>query len=1334
MTLDEIKQALQPCFLGTVFTGPDTLFGSATLKSVFDTALPGAQLVIDGTLTETATDVVISGTGQGPFAGMQVTATFTPSGSDVALVATGTSAGDGDWAFAAAYPSLAGSVLADLTVLAGASLILTTITSSQHPAGLGFMGNVSVGGALLQAAKFVGSVPSLAFAGPITMAADAPVFTLVAPIAQPFTLGPLVSLALTANLDASKTPAVAIVTTVAVTVNGNATNLPAAIVFNGDPTLHLIVTAPGGASVAIADLVPLALGGALDALLPPVSQYDPTGAIALQTIDFAVVPTTPALTGVTFSLGSTKPWTIGSQFAVTDVAMELVVATTGGVSASGTISGDLQIGPGGSVCTLDASAALPDGSFSATLDPHGAKPSVSDLVTYLAGDFGLPAITVSSLDLALDPSKSTYSLTAGFSTDWTLNLGAFGLSISGASIALADTAGTPSGTVTGTLLLDKTNSFALTYAVPGGFKLFAQVPSISLSALVGALCSSFGAAPPSFDFTLTDSTILITEDSGNFTFNFGTQLDAYGSASLVVQNASGWGFAFGLLLDTTKLGSLPGLGLLAAFDSIFGLEEIAVVFGTLAESTFAFPKLSDFDNPKITAPAIASPAWNGTLVPGLNIYAMLDPANSAAFGWLCKLVGFTGQVAAVVTVPADPTTGTQLAAIVSGPVNSNMTLSGAFVAKLVGGLPVLSLIGTIPTTIAGSPVTFSIAVDFETNGVFVSGSTPDTIDFGPVQLGGLAIELGVDAAGVPSIGVAATIQVKTFDSSIAIFFNSAVPSQSLFAGAISDVTLDEVLGPIVGLAAGSVPQPVTDLLEQFSLQGTLTVSVPASLSTALDARDAAPVIAAFATAGITLNSNPANISILGGSSSGAWAVTDLSTLSHYHLASAGTTITVEKEAQVKVVPQATQLGNLPPVQAGYAMSGTLSVFGLVGIVDIDFQPTVGLSVEAYLSPLQLLNGQLLTITADGDSTKGAYLSLSSYTQGSTPPHATASGTVTLLGLVGTSISIDISPSGGTFQLSSTNPVYGYSIDVTLNGSGFVANGSATLGFNQTVDLGMLGNLPLNVSVAGAILVTLTGSNASAGFSGSFSFEGQNFSTGQVSLDVTSASLANLADSIASAIAGAIKTYLLANLDPTVWLNWVKGNIIPNVAQDAQLVGQVLGATFHQSADQIANAVDDVLGYSADAAAVALAAANVTANAAADALADAGYAANDIANAIKNAFTNTHADTSVHIDTPGGPHADTSPHLDTPAGPHTDTAVPPHGDASTHVDTSGPHVDAGKWGVHADSSPHIDSSPHVDTPSGPHADTATPPHVDTTQHADTQVPPHGDTSPHIDVTG
>src|SRR6185369_6192405 len=73
----------------------------------------------------------------------------------------------------------------------------------------------------------------------------------------------------------------------------------------------------------------------------------------------------------------------------------------------------------------------------------------------------------------------------------------------------------------------------------------------------------------------------------------------------------------------------------------------------------------------------------------------------------------------------------------------------------------VGLQATIPTSIAGQKVTFTIEGDIEPNGVFLSGSTPDTITFVVVSLGGLAIELGVDDEGIPSIGFAGTIKVRT---------------------------------------------------------------------------------------------------------------------------------------------------------------------------------------------------------------------------------------------------------------------------------------------------------------------------------------------------------------------------------------------------------------------------------------------------------------------------------------------------------------------------------------------------------------------------------------------
>src|SRR5687767_4584469 len=224
MTPDEIKTALLACFAGNVFTGPDTLFGSGTLKAVFDQSLPDGKLVIAGTLSEADGTVTVAGAGQGVFAGMTVSAAFTPQGDDVLLVAHGT--GTGGWGITTAFPDLAGSLLAQLSVGDRPVLVLRTITNDQHPAGLGFMGSVGVGGPLEQAAKFIGAQISLEFAGPITFTAGAPSFVLSAPVTSPFSLGPLQNLGIAMTLSAvpagagKATGAIGARTAVAVTVNG----------------------------------------------------------------------------------------------------------------------------------------------------------------------------------------------------------------------------------------------------------------------------------------------------------------------------------------------------------------------------------------------------------------------------------------------------------------------------------------------------------------------------------------------------------------------------------------------------------------------------------------------------------------------------------------------------------------------------------------------------------------------------------------------------------------------------------------------------------------------------------------------------------------------------------------------------------------------------------------------------------------------------------------------------------------------------------------------------------------------------------------------------------
>ena len=98
------------------------------------------------------------------------------------------------------------------------------------------------------------------------------------------------------------------------------------------------------------------------------------------------------------------------------------------------------------------------------------------------------------------------------------------------------------------------------------------------------------------------------------------------------------------------------------------------------------------------------------------------------------------------------------------------------------------------------------------------------------------------------------------------------------------------------------------------------------------------------------NSNAQDISILSGGSTTSWALTDLSTLTHYSLTQATGGITVEQQAQVCFVPQATQIGNLPVVQPSYGMSGQIDIFGITGTVDISIELSKGILIRRAFRP------------------------------------------------------------------------------------------------------------------------------------------------------------------------------------------------------------------------------------------------------------------------------------------------------------------------------------------------------------------------------------------------
>jgi hypothetical protein len=920
-----------------------------------------------------------------------------------------------------------------------------------------------------------------------------------------------------------------------------------------------------------------------------------------------------------------------------------------------------------------------------------------------------PDLTISSLAVTIVPSKS-YSLSAGASP-WTLDIGPTSMTISGVSLTVSDAGGHASGSIKGTLDLGGGVTVPATYKTPGTFSIHAEVPSISLTHLISRLDAIGVTLPHGFDLTLTD-TFLDIEKDGSLTFSAATKVNNAMLLELEAVKDGSWGFAAGVQIGNGNPSSMPGFGPLAAIESFVGLGEVLLVLSSLTKPNFTFPGLAHFDTPTLSGSPLQLPSQASGVVRGVNVYAQLSAAKNAGLQLISRFlhVRLDGTLGITLSISApDPATNSKLFFVVGTNINSATHLDGKLGVLLLNNAAGAFLEAKVQTSIQGHALTFDVSAIFVPTGFLISGTMVGSVHFSPVTLTNLAIEIGVDEALIPSFGFAATIDVSTFESSIAIFFDSTNPSNSMFAGAIDGVTLLTIAESIAGQS--NVPSPLASALGQFGIKGISAFATDAGLAAALDNRNLAAVRAAFASHSVTLPSSDDQIFLMVNRKGSVWHLTDLSTMLHYKLATSGNAINVELQPQIYCAPQATQIGTLHYPQ-GVHVIGELDEYLIKARIKAEVSTSQGIAIDAGIAPITILSANFFSIRGNGPD-GGPFLSLATFTQSSEsdpnlrPPHFLLTGSIHLLGIDAAGTYVSISSDGFVFQVNETSGVTRFQLNGSVTHSGQVAvNGAVTIGFDRSFNAGPLGSIHVVATVNGTLGVSGGPSGASASVSGGFNFMGLSLSIPSISLDVSGAALANLGETVWSHLVDILKNVLL---DPNQWLNWVKNKIVSGAAETAQKVGQVLSGVYHLAGDQIAQKTRDILGYTSTGVAAALQGAGYAAQQAAQFMMNAGYTVADTAKAIGGVFTGaTHVDFSIgHVDVPQGPHADS------PSAPH--------------VDWGAKHSD---WGTHGDSGSgffHWDTSlGHFDHTVTPHLDTAAYPHIDT------HTTPHGDTGTHVDT--
>ncbi|THU38328.1 hypothetical protein FAM09_16770 [Niastella caeni] len=823
-------------------------------------------------------------------------------------------------------------------------------------------------------------------------------------------------------------------------------------------------------------------------------------------------------------------------------------------------------------------------------------PLSSFMSTYAPGIPEVSDLSIDNLELTVSPGNyySVMLLMAQQPKPWTIPLGVTELTFSNVGLFLLKPAsGDLSGSFYGTAQIAGV-TLTSSYNIPGDVIIRGDFPSVSLSEIVSFFIQQPINVPSGFNLTFTQSFIMLVKKGNDYNMQLGTVIDKIGSLAFVLQKgAGGWGVAVGLQIEVDQLGNLSGgvSDSVNAFTSWFPFQTFTLAISTLNDQTFTFPGFEQFDQAALGKSKIKLPAIARGIQPGFFLYtstvftkknkilgALIDllkiPEGTQLDGFLAYLTEKKQfQLGVSLTTFLTPVEDVNQRTCAGALGYKNTCLTGTIMV-LTGGPDgfAFGLAASLKTLLEDNELDFDVLLTVVGNGVFVSGTlkVEKPLTFGPLQLGGVALELGISFEGLPSFGFAAELMVDNlFDSTLAVMINTANPAESMIAGALSNLTLGDVVDKLVGVTNEELPAPIKSALDEVSIKGTtagaFTVPKGASatqLEDALNNFKGDVIQSDFMNYGkqASFPSTSDGMMIFNDSKNGKWYITEKagagssSTVTHWQLIkNSSQEIEVSREAQFYFVPSPSgvSIGTFYYPQ-GMKISGRIQFLLFKLDTDIDIIINKGIRVDAQMDKISLVSDNFFSIAAE-QGAGGPQVSISTFTQPGAPekfqkPHFFVNGKLTLLG-ASQGIFVDINESGANLEVtgSSLGGVFNGKLSGSFTAENLSVTGNINVGIGS-IDLGKLGTWNINTGVyaASKIYADLQNGNFGATFTAGFELAGTQYSLGDIRLDVNVGKLADLAGICWQAV----KDFLIKLFtDPKYWaemaakvLGWVEDRI------------------------------------------------------------------------------------------------------------------------------------------------------------------------------------------------
>ncbi|PGS79631.1 hypothetical protein COC69_11705 [Bacillus cereus] len=924
--------------------------------------------------------------------------------------------------------------------------------------------------------------------------------------------------------------------------------------------------------------------------------------------------------------------------------------------------------------------------------------------------------------------NSSLNVTAEFAEEpvWTIELGVAHLTIRNINLQLNQTPEGFIGAIKGSTEIDKDFSLNIVYKLPGEFLLQVDYPSVNLASLLEKICGNQFSLPEGFKVTLPSSHAMIKFNDGTPSFHSVTEVDGLGLLILSIFKQVEWKTTLVWDLKVPSLSSIPGLEVIKPFQSLVNIKQMVMCIISAELDLADLSKTAKELATQFGHQNFSLPSHHQILESGMSILTGPSVINSEPLQLLLNYLNLTNNFGNEFTISVglpDPSVDSKIFLPFSSQIQEGTTIEGKLGGLLRGNATQAFLAATIHTQIQGQPIQVDVEADVQPNGILISGTYKGTVNFDPlpIQLSNLSLVIGLSGQGIPSFGFSGNIDIKDWESSIALFFNSTQPSQSMIAGSVSSLTLNDIVRLFVG---DPLPDSLGQVLGAVGLKGISTFKMPTSLVEVLKNRDYQALSDAFnANGGIVLPRVNNEILLVEVVENSHWAITNLNNMTHYSIFLRNESLEVEIQPQLYCAPQETFIGSFKFPQ-GFHLEAKMDHLFFKTQVRIEAEPKKGIAGKAEIDPIIIFNPDFFSIT--GEDGRGARLSFSTFPkvneteEGLRDPHFLLIGNIHILGLDILETHILINTDGISFKAVAEPFIHQLDWTARLNkDTNFSSEGNLVVGIKQTLDAGSLGKTNIDLLVNVSVQASLLNQLPSVTCKGNFEFVGIKCTIPPFELSTDGKALLNLADSLWSYMKD-ILIMLFKNAD--YWLKMLRDGIIKEVEQLPEQIGKLLSEVHQISAADIASKTKEILEYGPEQISGALKGAGVNPNDIVPILQNFNIPVEVIQSTLKNVFAGTHVDTSCcHIDTPPGPHVDIpESHQDIPEV---------HLDKNTHIDISGQHIDTGSGRLHIDKiiTPHVDKNEHTDT-------IITPRVSNTTPHIDNVPPPHGDTKTHVDTGG